>query len=499
MGLETTMKACLMTSLLLCFHAHLKAETIRTRYSNGNILSEVSDTDGKINGSYTAWYKNGTKATEGYFVNDSREGLWKEWYQNGQIAVEQHFTDDQLNGDFQMWYQNGKCCIKGYYRKNVRDSAWTYYHENGKIKYKADFHFGIASQWGYSSPQWNDSTHTECSDVYNSTYRYKKFLPVEYLKTKLFNLVCLPGLNNEDSTRWLWLSDYEQESFEGNIYIGGNGLTRKYWANSSGDGRLKVPLDISMFWQDQIKHHPCGRANGTHIRMHRKQSQYPRKLVTSYKCAFSASYTFKNHEVTENIVYKTCPCLYCGEEFFDTAGNKDRKKPVSSDPHVYLSGLLIYLGSKNEVAIKGFINEILSDPYLNIGFTDTSTGRMKLVSRKHKNPNKKIPLFGSDFRINPQKYWFDVEAKYANGKTLFKGKTSSKLFGKWHFYADNGNKIAEGEYFYPDIHIPDFVYEYFIHFQSPLKNGVWNTWSSDGKPMARYNFYKGWLIGYKEY
>ena len=44
--------------------------------------------NGKKDGLWIHWYKNGQKKNEGNFKNDIKDGLWNFWYENGQIEME---------------------------------------------------------------------------------------------------------------------------------------------------------------------------------------------------------------------------------------------------------------------------------------------------------------------------------------------------------------------------------------------------------------------------
>ena len=493
-------KVFFIAFLAICIHTTMDAEIIRTRYSNGNILSIVNYTDGKLNGSYTAWYKNGEKATEGYFTNDKKEGVWREWYKNGQLAVEQNFIDGQLNGDIKVWYPNGIYRIKGSYTKNARDSAWIYYCDNGKIKNKVTFNFGIVSKWEYPNKQWYDSVDAKLGYVNDDLSSRKQHNAAKYLIIRLFNLVYLPALSKGDSTRWLWLSDDEHESFESNIYIGKNGLIRKFLVNSYGNSRNhgdKNGFMLVIFWQDHQKNLPHGKANGLYFQMYTFEKAKRRTEIKIIdECMFNASYQCKNNQVIENITNNSCPCLYF-EDVWDN-NIKVGKKQLYSDSVIFSSDFLFSISSQRKIT-GPIVKYIISNPYFDNDFNDSLKGDLKLISKIHKKTKKAPLLTGVSCIINPKIYWADVEARYPNGVICFKGKTSSNIFDKWQFYAENGQKIATGEYYSPDVYIPNFVYGYYNYAGITPKNGIWKTWKSNGKPLAWYNFYKGWLIDYKEY
>ena len=80
---------------------------------------EGSYKDGKKDGKWTEWFKDGQKEEEGtYFKGEDKMyeigkkilkvGLWTYWYENGQKWYERTYKDGKEDGLWTKWYKNGQ-------------------------------------------------------------------------------------------------------------------------------------------------------------------------------------------------------------------------------------------------------------------------------------------------------------------------------------------------------------------------------------------------------
>ena len=63
--------------------------------------------DGTPDGRWTAWHRNGQKATEGVFKNGSAEGRWIAWHANGQKRMDGALKDGEEEGRWTYWNKDG--------------------------------------------------------------------------------------------------------------------------------------------------------------------------------------------------------------------------------------------------------------------------------------------------------------------------------------------------------------------------------------------------------
>ena len=74
----------------------------------GKTEFEGSYKDGKREGKWTEWYKNGLKEKEVTYKDGKIDGLLTSWYEDGQKRLEATYKDGKLNGKWISWYENGQ-------------------------------------------------------------------------------------------------------------------------------------------------------------------------------------------------------------------------------------------------------------------------------------------------------------------------------------------------------------------------------------------------------
>ena len=64
-------------------------------------LGEIRN--GKLEGVWTWWYKNGQIKSEIHYKDNEFAGKWTWWFENGQIGVERNYKDGKLEGVWTKW------------------------------------------------------------------------------------------------------------------------------------------------------------------------------------------------------------------------------------------------------------------------------------------------------------------------------------------------------------------------------------------------------------
>jgi len=68
--------------------------------SNKQYSSKGKIKDGKYDGKWTKWYKNGQISSENTYKNGERDGKYTKWDENGQKKYERNYKDDEcISGD----------------------------------------------------------------------------------------------------------------------------------------------------------------------------------------------------------------------------------------------------------------------------------------------------------------------------------------------------------------------------------------------------------------
>ena len=118
-------------------------------WDNNQLKFEITTKDGIIN-TFTSWYRNGHKASEGIYkyaepilcnswyengeimVKDGNGKQIDDWFENGQKKYEGTYKDGKANGLWTYWYKGGQKKEERTYKDGELDGLYTYWHKNGQ-------------------------------------------------------------------------------------------------------------------------------------------------------------------------------------------------------------------------------------------------------------------------------------------------------------------------------------------------------------------------------
>jgi antitoxin component YwqK of YwqJK toxin-antitoxin module len=95
-------------------------------------------TQEKIGEAY--YYENQQQYVGGGFKDGKREGKWYAFFRDGSVQTEAFYIDGKEHGAYNVYRENGNPYYKGHYDHGNCDGTWTWYDEEGNItkKIKAD-------------------------------------------------------------------------------------------------------------------------------------------------------------------------------------------------------------------------------------------------------------------------------------------------------------------------------------------------------------------------
>ena len=201
----------------------------------------------------TYYHPNGTKRSEGEFLNGKKHGEWRDWDSTGQLISsisyadglrdgpftlwtaskatdrvlelernlgnpsgiqkhEGHFTADKLNGEYKIWFSNDSLYEHSYYRNGSFDRFRRLYDPNGTLRIKAHYKNGAYhGTW----------------DSYTKDGKPRKFRLYDRGKLKL-------------STDYAYFGDGHPRLMESHIYDEkGNPIAHGNWKEFHLDGQTK--------------------------------------------------------------------------------------------------------------------------------------------------------------------------------------------------------------------------------------------------------------------
>ena len=99
---------------------------IKKMYDSGEPRFLWECKDGKANGRYTAWHKNGTQQGEVNMKDGKLHGSWVEWHKNGQTSFQGHRQNNVPVGSDRLWWENGQLRQEQTYRngKLISTNLW---------------------------------------------------------------------------------------------------------------------------------------------------------------------------------------------------------------------------------------------------------------------------------------------------------------------------------------------------------------------------------------
>jgi len=104
-------------------------------FPNGNLKSEHTWKDGKLNGLWIENVEDGMKGIEGTYKDGLWDGLFTIFYmQNGNKRYEGTYKDGKSDGLWTEWDENGQKKWEETYKDGLWDGLRTYYNEDGSIK-----------------------------------------------------------------------------------------------------------------------------------------------------------------------------------------------------------------------------------------------------------------------------------------------------------------------------------------------------------------------------
>jgi hypothetical protein len=92
--------------------------------------------NGKRDGSWILYYKNGQLGTKGVFKNGMSEGSWIYYYKNGQLDSKGDYKNGFQDGYWVRYNKNGQLSSKGNYKNSMEEGYWVYYNKDGTVNKK---------------------------------------------------------------------------------------------------------------------------------------------------------------------------------------------------------------------------------------------------------------------------------------------------------------------------------------------------------------------------
>jgi hypothetical protein len=111
----------------------------RTWYDDGGLRTEEHFTEGKRDGRFVEYHRNGKRAREGTYALDEKVGTWTIWFEDGSLEERCDWARNVPHGPFTAWHRGGKMRSEGRYVLGGQVGRWTTYDEAGREIGRVDF------------------------------------------------------------------------------------------------------------------------------------------------------------------------------------------------------------------------------------------------------------------------------------------------------------------------------------------------------------------------
>jgi antitoxin component YwqK of YwqJK toxin-antitoxin module len=452
-----------------------KNYTMSLRYANGNKIREGKIVEGKAEGEWKYYDKNGSLTEKTTFTNGLRQGKSLKFYETGKVKTEMFYVDDELEGYYKEFYKNGNTKREGVYAKDKFHGEWKYYYPDGKLKeidfYKDDEYDGWQEYYAINgkleSEEYYELGYVKNRIIYDSLGNI--FQDIQFNKgTGLYDLKFKNGKTN---------FKYNRE----NDFI--QGAATAYYPN----GQIRVTQNyLDGFLNGEIKYYYVdgkiqSQYNYVNGKKHGKQYQYFEdgnvKDETEYLYGelngkdndyypnkqLKTSANYKNDELDgERYIYDETGELvivrYYENGYFTSYSYKDN------------SGNLVKpIEVKNET---GIIKAFFKNGQPSIEYN------LKLGSID----GKRI-IYHVNGKVASEEYYINSDQTGVNKYYYSSGKLRSEINysndeknGKATYYHENGNLKSE---------------EYYINGEL---NGELKKYDTNGKLISKFIYYNGYMI-----
>ena len=116
-------------------------------YENGQLANITTHANGMFEGKYQKYSEAGKLLNEGLYVNNEMSGVWKKWYDTGELEEEVTFVANLENGPFKEYFKNGKLKTEGVYVEGDNEQGeLKIFDENGELVKRMYCEFGICAE-----------------------------------------------------------------------------------------------------------------------------------------------------------------------------------------------------------------------------------------------------------------------------------------------------------------------------------------------------------------
>lgn len=196
-------------------------------FHSGQMTGEgIIKKDGKKQGSWISYYKDGNIKAKGIYYDNVKTGKWTYYYPNGQVEQTGKYTENgRPDGEWIWYYRSGKVLREENYFNGLKEGLMTEYSENGKSIIQGEYISGTKNGFWF----YNYGDHREegyySNDLRSGEWQY--FYPDSTLHFKG------SYIDGNPNGRHIFFWDNGNKKMQGNYLMG---RRHKQWIKYNKDG-----------------------------------------------------------------------------------------------------------------------------------------------------------------------------------------------------------------------------------------------------------------------
>ncbi len=111
-------------------------------FSKGRKISEEQFAGGVKNGISRQYYETGELMEETGWKNGKQEGKFQIFYKNGKPYLQCKMHDDKRNGLCLVYYKNERLQLEAGYKNGLRHGEWKFFDDKGNFQYQLNYNNG---------------------------------------------------------------------------------------------------------------------------------------------------------------------------------------------------------------------------------------------------------------------------------------------------------------------------------------------------------------------
>lgn len=116
-------------------YVNQKKQGVWKLFKDKQVISDEEYVDGIKEGVAHQYYDTGEVMEESHWKNGMQEGDYQVFYPNGQAYIQSKMKEGKRHGLFLVFYENGNPEREAAYKNGLRDGEWKFYNIDGEYRY----------------------------------------------------------------------------------------------------------------------------------------------------------------------------------------------------------------------------------------------------------------------------------------------------------------------------------------------------------------------------